>query len=121
LHAFFTKHHDFTVQQTKKYGRIYGSYDFRRKNLIVNEPDLIRDIMVKDFHIFPDHKHFHTGSSKINLSLFFLPGNDDWKRIRSIVSPTFTSGKLKSMMTNISDISDKFVINLENFAKKGKF
>ena len=117
---FFGIHHDKTVEAIKKYGRVYGGYEFHRKSLVVNEPELIKDIMVKDFHIFPDHKNFHVGSSKINMSLFFLPGNDDWKRIRSIISPAFTSGKLKSMMANILNISDKFVITLSEFAEKSK-
>jgi cytochrome P450 len=103
----------------RKYGRIYGSYDFMRKIIVVNEPDLIRDIMVKDFDIFPHHKLVHFGSTKINLNLFFLPGNEDWKRIRSIISPSFTSGKLRSMMANISDISEKFVSNLDKLVEKG--
>jgi cytochrome P450 len=117
--GFFTKHHDWTVEQIKKYGRVYGAYDFFGRNLIVNEPDLIRDIMVKDFHNFPNRKDMNLGSAKTKLSLFFLPGNEDWKRIRSIVSPTFTSGKLKQMMSSISDISDKFVLNLDKIAEKG--
>lgn len=90
-----------------------------RKSIVVNEPDLIRDIMVKDFHIFPHHKKLHPGSTKINLNLFFLPGNEDWKRVRSIISPSFTSGKLRSMMANISDISEKFVSNLDKLVEKG--
>jgi cytochrome P450 len=48
-----------------------------------------------------------------------LPGNEDWKRIRSIISPSFTSGKLRSMMANISDISEKFVSNLDKLVEKG--
>jgi cytochrome P450 len=75
--------------------------------------------MVKDFHNFPNRKNVSLGSSKIKFSIFFLPGNEDWKRIRSIVSPTFTSGKLRQMISSISDISDKFVVNLDKIAEKG--
>ncbi|CAG2180845.1 unnamed protein product, partial [Oppiella nova] len=76
--------------------------------------------MVKDFNVFPDHKHLHPGSSKIDKSLFFMPGDDDWKRVRSILSPVFTSGKLRAMMAHISDISDSFVNNLDDYEKKGE-
>ncbi len=117
--GFFTIHHDWTVEQIKKYGRVYGAYDLFGRNLIVNEPDLIRDIMVKDFHNFPNRKNINLGRGLTNYSIFFLPGNEDWKRIRSIVSPTFTSGKLRQMMSSISDISDKFVHNLDKIAEKG--
>ena len=108
----FMTPYDYTEWAIKKWGRVYGSYDFVGKLITVNEPDLIRDIMVKDFDVFPDHKHQNIGSSKLSLSLTFLPGDDQWKRIRSILSPAFTSGKLKAMMAHISDISDKFVNNL---------
>ncbi|XP_054155184.1 cytochrome P450 3A29-like [Oppia nitens] len=112
-------HHDYTLYAYKKYGRVYGSYDLFRKLLVINEPDLLRDIMVKDFNVFPDHKHMNLGSSTVNISLFFLPGNDQWKRVRSILSPAFTSGKLKAMMSHISDISDKFVQSLNSHTKTG--
>ena len=113
--------HDYLLTGNKKYGRVYGSYFLYRKWIIVNEPQLIRDIMTKDFHIFPDHYNMNMGSSKLQKALFFLKGNDEWKRIRSVVTPAFTSGKLRAMMSNISQIADRFVENLENFAEKGKF
>ena len=50
-----------------------------------------------------------------------MEGNEDWKRIRSIITPVFTSGKLKAMMSHISDISDNFVENLQIYAKTGLF
>ena len=119
--GFRVIHHEFTLNQIKKYGRIYGGYFFFDKYLVVNEPDLIRDIVVKNFHIFPDHKNFNLGTSKINKSLFFMRGDEDWKRVRSILSPAFTSGKLKAMMSHISDISDKFVNSLDKYEKSGKY
>ena len=119
--GFFKVHHDWTLEQVKKYGKLYGSYVLTKKLIVINEPDLLRDIMVKDFHIFPDRREFHMGSSKIAKSLFFMPGNDDWKRVRSILSPVFTSGKLRAMMAHISGVSDRFVNNLDEFEKNGKF
>ncbi|CAG2110042.1 unnamed protein product [Medioppia subpectinata] len=116
----FEPHHTYTQRSYKKYGRVYGGYDMTRRTIAINDPELLKDIMVKDFHIFPDHKHFYTGSSKISQSIFFLPGDDNWKRIRSIMSPAFSSGKLKAMMAHISDISDVFITNLEPYAKSGE-
>ena len=113
-------HHDFTLDQVKQYGKLYGSYTMAAQKLIVVcEPDLLRDILVKDSHLFTDRRHFHLGSSKITKSLFFVPGDDDWKRQRHILSPVFTSRKLRAMMAHISDISDKFVHNLTEFEKQG--
>ena len=36
-----------------------------------------------------------------------LAQGEEWKNLRKIMSPTFTSGKLKSMMEPMSDIGDK--------------
>ena len=91
------------------------------KSLVVNDPDLLRDIMVKDFHLVPDRRHFHLGSSKIEKYIFFQPGGDDWKRIRSLLSPVFTSGKLRAMMAHIEGISDGLVNSLRVYEKKGMF
>ena len=119
IEGVFTKVHDYILAANRKYGRIYGSYFFFQKWLIVNEPELIRDIMTKDFHIFADKYDMNLGTSKLQNALFFMKGNDDWKRIRSVVTPAFTSGKLRAMMANISDIADRFVQHLDNLAQTG--
>ena len=103
------------------YGRVYGGYAITGKYLIVNEPDLIKEIFVKSFNVFPQHKLINISQSpKLDNMLFFMPGNDNWKRVRSIITPAFTSGKLKAMMSQISDITDNFVTHLEAFEKTGK-
>ncbi len=104
--------HEVSFENAQNYGPIYGYYEFFRKGIVVNEPELIKDIMVKDFHIFPHHRELYFGEDSINLNLFNLSGNEDWKRIRNIITPAFTSAKLKFMMDCIEDISDNFVKNL---------
>lgn len=64
--------------------------------LTVAEPNLIRDILVKDFLNFTDRRHLTTYHEIVNLNLFFVLGAQ-WKRIRAIVTPSFSATKLKSM------------------------
>ncbi|XP_054157436.1 uncharacterized protein LOC128955785 [Oppia nitens] len=118
--SFFEQLNKVLVHEYNRFGRLYGVYSFHHKLLVVNEPDLIRDIVVKDFHILPDHYGMFTGSTNFRNALFFMRGDENWKRIRSVVTPAFTSGKLRTMMTNIDDISDKFIITLSELSKSGK-
>jgi len=87
--------------------------------LAVNDVEIYKEITTKDAHKFPVRAGFHLGSPIVNKTLFFMDANDDWKRIRSIVSPAFTSGKLRNMCSPIEAISDKLVENLRPYAKSG--
>ncbi|XP_054166543.1 cytochrome P450 3A8-like [Oppia nitens] len=120
IEAYFESILDFFQRYHRRYGRIYGGYFFLQKYLVVNEPELVRDIMAKDFHIFPDHYHMALGNTRLNMTLFFMHGGDDWKRVRSVITPAFTSGKLKTMMGNISDICDTFVTTISKYSNTGQ-
>ena len=70
--------------------------------LTVSDPQLIKNILVKDFHIFSARQK--TGSKfKHNLhpilkeQIVALQG-DDWKRIRAVMSQAFTSGRIQSIL-----------------------
>lgn len=105
--------HEFTIKRWKEFGRIYGGYSINHYILIVNDAKLIRDYSIKENHKFPERFHAHLGTSSIRHSLFMMTANEDWKRIRSIVSPAFTSGKLKSMLTLINHVVDNFIQHLD--------
>ncbi|CAG2118654.1 unnamed protein product, partial [Medioppia subpectinata] len=84
------------VGYLKKYGTIIGVYDGRNPVLLVAEPEIIKQITVKDFQAFADRRSLTTEHPIINKALFLNTG-DDWKRLRTIMSPTFTSGKMRRM------------------------
>lgn len=109
----------YTLENRKRYGRVYGEFA-RMKTLIVNDPAIAREVTVKEFHKFATRYHIHLGSTNLNKSLFFMQGGEDWKRVRSIVSPAFTSGKLKAMITPIERIVDSFVNYLDRYAQNGQ-
>ncbi|OBS59010.1 hypothetical protein A6R68_09865, partial [Neotoma lepida] len=46
--------------------------------------------------------------------------NEEWKRIRTLLTPTFSSGKLKEMFSIIQEYGDVLVKNMSWEAEKGK-
>ena len=64
--SFFTRFtcpiHKWEQELVEKNGKIFGIYELTKPVLFVSEPDLIKDILVKDFHIFPNR----------NVRQFFL-------------------------------------------------
>ena len=124
--SFFSTHgtteeiDQYTLKMAKKYGRVYGGYALTYDFLVINEPELIKEVFVKNFDVFPSHQHMNMGPSpKVNRMLFFMDGDEDWKRIRSIITPAFTSSKLKAMMGHVFEITDQLMTTLEDLEKKG--
>ena len=53
--------------------------------LVVAEPELLRNIMVKDFNSFVNRRNFKSNHELLDRGLTTLM-DDEWKRIRSVVS-----------------------------------
>ncbi len=64
-----------------------------RPVLIVADPQLIKDMNIKDFHIFVDRSDLTTGDPLSDRQLFNLFG-DEWKKMRSIVRLFYSLLKL---------------------------
>ena len=112
--------HLYSLKMAEKYGRVYGGYCLAYDWLVINEPELIKEVLVKHFDVFPDRLEMYLGASPyINKNLFFMAGNEDWKRIHSTITPTFTSSKLKAMTSKISSISDELIEKLLSLEMKG--
>ncbi|XP_046660378.1 probable cytochrome P450 6a14 [Homalodisca vitripennis] len=117
--TFFGKAHDnFYNQFPNK--RFYGIVEFRRPVLVLKDPELIKRIMVKDFQSFVDRPVI-MGNPKeyIMLHLLNLMGRD-WKDMRTKLTPTFTSGKMKTMFALMEKCSEELRDHLETEVEKGK-
>ncbi|XP_051169282.1 probable cytochrome P450 6a13 [Leptopilina boulardi] len=96
----------------------HGMYMLHVPHLIINDPELIRLILVKDFNYFHDRGlYFNKEVDPISAHLFFLPG-EEWKHLRSKLSPTFTSGKIKQLFPLIEKIGDDLTKELTIRIKK---
>ncbi|KAK3579645.1 hypothetical protein CHS0354_034150 [Potamilus streckersoni] len=90
------------LQNTKKYGRVYSVRAGGIYAINVSDLDLLKKIFVKNFNNFSD-RHGIEGSEPwpMNKSVLVLKGSD-WTRVRKIMTPTFSSGKLKLMIPEIN-------------------
>ncbi|GFO27118.1 cytochrome p450-like protein [Plakobranchus ocellatus] len=79
---------------------MYGWIGFKKPAIVLQDLDLIKDVCVKHFNSFVDRRvilNFEPPFDQTLLSLF----GDHWKRVRSAVSPTFSSGRLKKMSRHV--------------------
>ncbi|GBM39629.1 Cytochrome P450 3A25 [Araneus ventricosus] len=111
--------HEVELKRYKELGRIYGHFEGSRPLLSVGEPSLLKNIFVKDFHIFPRGRVFSTSDQIMKYVVSNLQG-EDWKRVRSIISPTFSTGKIKRMMGIMKESSQTTVENIKALIRKGE-
>ena len=95
---------DAEAELLKEYGKVVGIYEGVTPVLLLAEPDLIKEVLVKNFASFTDNYQFH--GHHILKKMMVQYSGDEWRKARSIMSPAFTSGKLKLMLPVISNSID---------------
>lgn len=88
--------------------------------ITVGDPKIIKSILVKDFNIFHNRSPLKLKHEILSKNLFNST-DDDWKRYRSIISPTFTSGKMKRMYPLIDHCHKYCIDNLESHVINKKY
>ncbi|XP_015600308.1 cytochrome P450 9e2-like isoform X1 [Cephus cinctus] len=90
--------------------KYFGIYDFTSPAIMIRDLELIRDIGIKHFDHFVDHKRFSDPELDplFTKNLFALNG-DKWREMRALLSPAFTSSKMKVMFDLISTCATDFV------------
>lgn len=82
----------------KKIGeKVYGIYINLTPLLILIDPNVIKNVMVKDFHAFSGRgTQYDPKEDPLSHHLLFMQGKV-WKNMRVKLTPVFSSGKIKSM------------------------
>ncbi|XP_032418625.1 cytochrome P450 3A40-like isoform X1 [Xiphophorus hellerii] len=103
----------------KKYGRVWGLYELRRPMLAVMDPEMLKIILVKEcFTYFTNRRNF-----RLNGDLYDavnIAEDDQWRRIRNQVTPSFTSGHIKEMFNIMQHHSHKMVVGLQSKVENNK-
>lgn len=101
--------------------KYFGFFDFINPVIMVRDPELISTIAIKNFDNFTDHRGFvdEKLDPLMGQNLFSLRG-DYWREMRKLISPVFTSSKLKQMHGLICHCAEKFANHVANDVKRGK-
>ena len=141
IHVVFKK-----IYEQAKDHRYYGFWQFHRPCLMINDPELIKNILVGDFMSFHDHGAYvneekdplagNWNEFKIKFSFvlffliifrffFFFSANlftlegAAWRNLRVKLTPIFTSGKLKMMFPIMVECGKELQEVLMEFARVG--
>ncbi|TMS05342.1 Thromboxane-A synthase [Larimichthys crocea] len=71
----------------------------RRPVVVVADPDMLRQVMVRDFSSFSNRMTVRFATKPMSDCLLLLK-NERWKRVRSILTPTFSAAKMKEKATS---------------------
>jgi cytochrome P450 len=93
---------------------VVGQFEGRQPRLIVLDPELIKQIMVRDFQHFVDRPTII--SPYMEKMLINLKGQD-WKSVRALLTPSFSSAKLKAMENLVEQCGKHMETFLQNECK----
>ncbi|KAL0108377.1 hypothetical protein PUN28_015132 [Cardiocondyla obscurior] len=94
------------LNQNAKY---VGFFDGMNPVVMIRDPELIKAIGVKNFEMFPDHRTFidEENDPLFGKNLFSLRG-ERWRDVRALLSPAFTSSKMKALFKLMSECAVSF-------------
>ncbi|CAD5231547.1 unnamed protein product [Bursaphelenchus xylophilus] len=100
----------------EKYGWTTGIYLGGHFEISTNDPEIINEVFIKQFSKFVNRptQHFGAGypmnENILQMTKEGVPGRGyGWKEVRSVISPIFTTGKLKAMFPVMEERVDEFV------------
>lgn len=103
----------------KEKGVIAGFYTSIAPSFIVTDLELVKTILIKEFNNFTDRGvYYNEQTEPLSANLFAIEG-EKWRFLRNKLSPTFTSGKIKSMYEAIADKGDNLVNAIDRVSKSG--
>lgn len=96
---------------------MWGIFDGRQPVLCITDPAMIKTILIKEcYSFFTNRRNF-----RLNGPLYDavnIAEDDQWRRIRSILSPSFTSGRLKEMLDIMKQHSAVLISSMKKKADK---
>ncbi|XP_061386410.1 cytochrome P450 6a2-like, partial [Musca vetustissima] len=92
--------------------KIAGTYWYTRPIAVILDLDLVKTILIKDFSKFTDRFPQHNPHDVLSQHLFSADSKI-WKGLRTKLTPTFTSGKMKFMFPTLVEVSQKYVTALD--------
>ena len=95
------------IDLVRKYGKCFGVFVGNAPSLMVSDPEMIRQICIKEFPNFINRSEIIRLPDSWRNSLIGALG-DHWKFLRGTISPTFSTRKLRNMSSILDTCLETF-------------
>ncbi|XP_014786343.1 cytochrome P450 3A8 [Octopus bimaculoides] len=102
-----------------KYGDVVGFYLGRQPALLIGDPEMLEQIMVKQFHNFTN-RYKIVPIDGLSKKMILNAKNEHWKFLRTMLSPNFSAKKLKEMQPLVRAAADNLEKTCDKFEKTGE-
>lgn len=103
----------------KQFGKVFGFFSGRKPTLVVTDLDMVKQILIKDFHVFSNRPQMIIRAEPVISTLVGLR-DQRWKDVRSLLAPTFSMTKMKLMANIINEKIDVLLNIVADHEKNGK-
>ncbi|CAL1286965.1 unnamed protein product [Larinioides sclopetarius] len=110
---------DIITSWLKEYGDVFGYFLGDIPYLVIKDLDMIKQVFIKDFHVFNNRQDMFLDIKPFNNSVIYLK-DKRWKEVRSFLAPTFSSGKIKLMTDIVNKKVDITLDVVEKHAQKNE-
>ena len=97
----------------KKVGTVYGVKFLGSITICVSEPEIVQTVFSSEFTNFTNRRIFSLGDDLFFTKNIAAAQGEHWKRLRSVITPTFSAGKLRQMKPCMDDTVRTLLSNLE--------
>lgn len=92
-----------------------GVYALNKPYLVINDPALLKAVLVKDFNFFCDHiVTANERDDPVGSKILYMLKNPIWKILRHKVTPALATGKIRDMFPHMIEVGQ----HLELFIRK---
>ncbi|XP_055351556.1 cytochrome P450 3A24-like [Paramacrobiotus metropolitanus] len=110
----------FDYKWTQKLGRKFGLFDGPVPVIVISDTEMLKNVMVKDFSHFVNRREIEGINGPIIDQAVSVLKDQRWKDVRSVLVPTFTSGKMRMMNPLIQECSQTLIQNMDKMAENGQ-
>ncbi|CAG9806327.1 unnamed protein product [Chironomus riparius] len=102
-----------TYNKFSKISSVHGLYAFLNTTFVVTDLDLVKDILVNNFDVFQNRGLFNSKEHDPLSAHLAALEDQEWRKMRQILTPTYTSGKMKMMFNTVLSVSNQMIEKLK--------
>nr|AEL88547.1 cytochrome P450 CYP6DJ2v1 [Dendroctonus rhizophagus]UUB32644.1 cytochrome P450 CYP6DJ2 [Dendroctonus rhizophagus] len=108
---------DWYKEAKEKGHKIVGTWNYSNPVLLLIDPEVIKNVLVKDFNHFTDRDFFHNPKHDPKNESIFVAENEEWRQLRQRLSPVFSTAKMRVMFELVNKCAAPMMQLFESYSQ----